>query len=72
MHTVIFTTTTTFFYKTQRLLLLLLRLLQLPLQETDRFKDRHFKGSRAFASTTNSFASFAKRGAALGGIYVRE
>jgi hypothetical protein len=40
MHTVIFTTTTTFFYETQQLLLL--RLLQLPLQETDRFKDRHF------------------------------
>jgi hypothetical protein len=38
---VMFTTTTTFFYETQRLLLLL----RLRLQKTNRFKDRHFKGS---------------------------
>jgi hypothetical protein len=50
----------TFFYEIL-LLLQLLVLLQLPLQETERFKDKC-----AVASCANSAASVAKRGVARG------
>jgi hypothetical protein len=62
MHTVIFNTTTTFFYETQRLLPLLMlpRLLRLPLQETDRFKDKHFKGSRCICQQCKFLCQLCK------------
>jgi hypothetical protein len=66
MHTVTFTMTTMYFYETLLWLLLLLlplllllqlllRLLHLPLQEKDRFKDRHFKGKGTCISQQRKF-----------------